>query len=191
MFCSYSSVSRWYSMLQNTILGKVQESWGHTGTPSLYKAYRKIVAPTWHVSRPTVPWLEVRSHILSLGPCLVWPTVKNPPANVIYDPVKRNTAQHLEGWISGPSAATIFHDYQAIPGGIIKHLILPHFPVCLCRALFYTLCGGSQFKALSGGDIFFKNPKWARVTRSSHVLVIKTGSWPNSGLLSFCFSANS
>lgn len=83
---------------------------------------------------------KLRSHNFRLGPCLVWPTVENPPAKLIYDPVKRNTAQDLEGWISGPSAATIFHDYQAIPGGVIKHLILPHFPVCLChRPIFYTL----------------------------------------------------
>lgn len=84
-----------------------------------------------------------------------------PPAKLIYDPVKGNTAQDLEGWISGPSAATVFHDYQAKPDGIIKHLILPHFPVCLCLGLFHTLSVVGQNLKHFQKVVFFPDPKLA------------------------------
>lgn len=72
-------------------------------------------------------------------PCSVWPTVWKPPAKVIYEPVKRNTGRGLEGWISGLGIATIFHHYQAIPGGLVKHLVIPHSPVrpSLLMAFFF------------------------------------------------------
>lgn len=71
-------------------------------------------------------------------PCSVWPTVLNSPAKVIYKPVKRNTGRALEGWISGLGIATIFHHYQATPGGLVKHLVMPHSPCCWPFFFFWT-----------------------------------------------------
>lgn len=39
---------------------------------------------------------------------------------------------------------------------------------------------GHIFKALSGDHIFFQNPNWRVSQGLLDVLVIKTGSWPNS-----------
>lgn len=101
---------------------------------------------------------------------------RTPPAKLIYDPVKRNTAQDLEGWISGPSAATIFHDYQAIPGGIIKHLILPHLPVCLCCCHFYPPLWWVKIEVTYRRLYFLPNTETSMWHKIVNVSVIKTGS---------------
>lgn len=88
-------------------------------------------------------------------PCSGWPTVLKPPDKVIYEPVKRKTDRGLEGWISGLGIATIFHHYQAIPGGLVKHLVIPHSPVCRCCwpyfVFFFVFLTGTKLKALWGG----------------------------------------
>ena len=102
----------------------------------------------WHLQYIGVGWRgAARKHVycamaenkLIRCPCSVWPTVLKPPAKVIYDPVKRTTGWVLEGWISGLGIATIFHHYQAIPGGLVKHLVIPHLPVRHCWPFYFVI----------------------------------------------------
>lgn len=58
-------------------------------------------------------WIVTKASA-SCWSCLIWPAAQTPPAKIIYDPFRRNSAREVEGWISGPDTITIFHDHQAI-----------------------------------------------------------------------------